>query len=128
MKLTFCSIMLRSAVLATLTSASVVSYAGSPDAQSYRGAADKIAEKAQQSELEIEYEARRGPWRYLIGGSGSRVEASSAASFANKEQTQDTFRLFGESAASLGPLHTSLGFMAQDSSNVEDVEWASRAT
>ncbi len=82
---------------------------------------------AKKSEVEIEYEARRGPWRYLIGGSGSRVEASSAASFAGMVQIQDTFRLFGESAVSLGPLHTSLGFMAQDSSNVEDVEWAWRA-
>lgn len=82
---------------------------------------------AKKTEVEVEYESRRGSWRYLIGGSGSRVSASSAASFAGMDQTQDTYRLFGESAVSFGRLHSSLGFMAQDSSNVEAVEWGWRA-
>lgn len=82
---------------------------------------------ANKTEFEIEYESRRGSWRYLLGGSGSRIDASSAQHFANIEQTQKSFRLFGESALSVGPIHTSLGFMAQDSSNVADTEWAWRA-
>ncbi|MDY6948543.1 MAG: TonB-dependent receptor [Pseudomonadota bacterium] len=82
---------------------------------------------AEKTEVEVEYESRLGSWRYLIGGSGSRVSASSAAAFAGMDQRQDTYRLFGESAVSLGRIHTSLGFMAQDSSNVADVEWGWRA-
>lgn len=82
---------------------------------------------AEKTEIEIEYESRHGPWRYVLGASGSRVNASSADSFNNIDQTQKTSRLFGESALSIGPMHTSLGFMAQDSSNVADTEWAWRA-
>lgn len=86
-----------------------------------------IGVDAEKTELEIEYESRRGPLRYLVGAAASQIDASSAASFANIDQTQRTYRVFGESALSIGKLHSSLGFMAQDSSNVEDVEWAWRA-
>ena len=83
--------------------------------------------EAERTELEIQYESRRGPWRYLLGASGARTDASSAEWFASLDQRQDSYRLFGETAVSLGPIHTSLGVMAQDSSNVDDVEWAWRA-
>lgn len=83
--------------------------------------------EATKTELEIQYESRRGPWRYLVGGSGARTDASSAEWFASLDQKQDSYRLFGETAMSLGPIHTSVGVMAQDSSNVDDIEWAWRA-
>lgn len=83
--------------------------------------------EAEKTELEIQYESRRGPWRYLVGGSGSRIDASSDEWFASLDQRQDSYRLFGETALAFGAIHTSIGFMAQDSSNVDDIEWAWRA-
>ena len=42
------------------------------------------------------------------------------------DQRQRSYRLFGETALRLGAVHTSLGVMAQDSSNVDDTEFAWR--
>jgi len=82
---------------------------------------------SERSELEVEFESRRGPWRYLLGGSASRTDASSAQHFAGMDQIQRSYRVFGETEYSIGKVHASLGLMAQHSSNVDDTELAWRA-
>lgn len=82
---------------------------------------------SRRSELEVEFESRQGPWRYLLGGSATQVDASSPQRFAGFDQRQRSYRVFGETAITMGQLHTSLGVMVQDSSNVEDMEFAGRA-
>lgn len=85
-----------------------------------------IAVDSDRTELQMEYESRRGRWRYLLGGSGSEANASSAQRFAGQDQQQRSYRVFGETDVALGNVHASLGYMAQDSSNVESIESAWR--
>lgn len=85
-----------------------------------------IAIDSDRTELQMEYESRRGRWRYLLGGSGSQTHASSAQRFAGQDQEQRSYRLFGETDVDLGSVHASLGYMAQDSDNVDNVESAWR--
>lgn len=79
-----------------------------------------------RSELEAEFESRRGPWRYMVGSSATLIDASSAQYFANRDQHQRSYRLFGETDLSLGKVHTSLGAMAQDSNNIDNTQFAWR--
>lgn len=81
---------------------------------------------SERNEFEVEFESRRGPWRYLLGGSATQIDASSAQRFAGEDQRQRSYRAFGETALSVGRVHASLGVMAQDASNVEDTELAWR--
>lgn len=85
-----------------------------------------IAISSDRTELQLEYEAQQGPWRYLLGASGTRTDASSAQRFAGRHQLQRSYRIFGETDLALGEVHVSLGVMAQDSSNVDDTEPAWR--
>ena len=85
-----------------------------------------VATESRRNELEIEFESRRDRWTYLLGASATQIDASSEQRFAGMEQRQRSYRVFGETAARLGPVHASVGFMAQDSSNVEDTELAWR--
>jgi iron complex outermembrane recepter protein len=85
-----------------------------------------VATESKRNELEVEFESRRGAWNYLFGGSATQVDASSGQRFAGMDQRQRSYRLFSETALRLGPVHTSIGVMAQDSSNVEDTEVAWR--
>lgn len=85
-----------------------------------------VATESRRNELEVEFESGRGPWTYLLGGSATQVDASSGQRFANIDQRQRSYRLFGETALRLGLVHTSIGMMAQDSSNVDDTELAWR--
>lgn len=85
-----------------------------------------IAVDSDRTELQMEYESRRGPWRYLLGGSGSEANASSAQRFAGQDQRQRSYRVFGETDVTFGSMHASLGYMVQDSSNVESTESAWR--
>lgn len=85
-----------------------------------------IAFGSDRTELHLEYEFLRGPWRYIVGGSAARTDASSAQRFAGQDQRQRSYRVFGETDLVIGDIHASLGFMAQDSSNVEDIEPAWR--
>ena len=84
-----------------------------------------VATESRRNEAEIEFESSRGAWTYLgrISDSGRRVEAKR---FAGMDQRQRSYRLLGETALRLGAVHTSLGVMAQDSSNVDDTEFAWR--
>lgn len=79
-----------------------------------------------RSELEAEFESRRGPWRYLVGGSATLIDASSAQYFAGRNQEQRSYRLFGETDLTIGNIHASLGAMAQDSNNVDNTKLAWR--
>jgi iron complex outermembrane receptor protein len=81
---------------------------------------------SERSELELEFESRLGPWRYLLGGSFTQTDASSAQYFAGEDQEQRSYRAFGETALSMGKVHASVGLMAQNSSNVGDMEVACR--
>lgn len=85
-----------------------------------------IAVDSDRTELQMEYESRLGRWRYLLGGSGSEANAASAQRFAGQDQRQRSYRVFGETDVALGSVHASLGYMAQDSSNVESIESAWR--
>lgn len=85
-----------------------------------------LATDSTRNELEVEFESRRGPWRYLLGGSATQIDAESAQRFAGIDQRQRSYRVFGESALAMGNVHASLGVMAQDSSNVQDTELAWR--
>lgn len=81
---------------------------------------------SERSELEGQFESRHGPWRNVFGGSMTNVDASSTQYFAGRDQRQRSYRLFGETALSSGEWHASLGVMAQDSDNVDDIELAWR--
>lgn len=81
---------------------------------------------SERTELEVEFESRQGPMRYLLGGSATQIDASSAQYFAGQDQRQRSYRAFGETSISLGTVHASLGAMVQDSSNVENVQAAWR--
>jgi iron complex outermembrane recepter protein len=85
-----------------------------------------VATESKRNELEVEFESRRENWTYLLGASATQVDASSEQRFAGFDQRQRSYRLFGETALRLGPIHTSVGAMAQDSSNVDDTELAWR--
>lgn len=85
-----------------------------------------VATESRRNEAEIEFESSRGAWTYLLGGSATQVDASSGQRFAGIDQRQRSYRLFGETALRLGSVHTSVGVMAQDSSNVDDTELAWR--
>ena len=74
----------------------------------------------------MEYESQHGQWRYLFGTSASQTDAKSAEYFSGHHEIQRSYRAFGESDFTLGPIHTSLGVMAQDSSNVQRTEPAWR--
>jgi iron complex outermembrane recepter protein len=85
-----------------------------------------VATESKRNELEVEFESRRGMWTYLLGGSAYQIDASSDQRFAGIDQRQRSYRLFGETALQLGPVHASLGVMGQDSSNVDDTQVAWR--
>jgi iron complex outermembrane receptor protein len=85
-----------------------------------------VATESRRNEFEIEFESRRDRWTYLVGASATQVDATSEERFAGMDQRQRSYRVFGETALRLGPVHASLGLMAQDSSNVEDTELAWR--
>jgi iron complex outermembrane recepter protein len=85
-----------------------------------------VETESKRNEAEVEFESSRGPWTYLMGASASQIDASSGQRFAGIDQRQRSYRLFGETAVRLGPLHASVGAMAQDSSNVDDTELAWR--
>lgn len=76
--------------------------------------------------LEVEFESRHGPWRYTLGASASDVDADSDELFDGQTQEQRSYRVFGETALAIGTLHTSVGAMLQDSSNVDDTQLAWR--
>lgn len=82
--------------------------------------------ESSRTELESEFESRHGPWRYVVGGSATRIDASSDQYFAGRDQHQQSYRLFGETDITLGKVHASLGAMAQDSSNVDNTQLAWR--
>lgn len=82
--------------------------------------------QSQRSEAELQFESRRGPWRYLLGASATQIDAQSDQYFASLDQDQRSYRAFGETSLSVGKLHASLGAMAQDSNNVESTELAWR--
>lgn len=83
--------------------------------------------QSRRNELEVEYESRVGAWRYVVGGSATYSEASSQQYFAGRDQEQQSYRAFGESAATFGNVHASFGVMAQDASNVDNIHIAWRA-
>ena len=85
-----------------------------------------VATESRRNEAEVEFESSRGAWTYLVGGSATQIDASSGQRFAGMDQRQRSYRLFGETALRLGAVHTSVGVMAQDSSNVDDTEFAWR--
>lgn len=76
--------------------------------------------------LEVEFESRQGPFRYTVGASASDVDADSGEVFDGLPQEQRSYRVFGETALAIGALHTSVGAMLQDSSNVDDTQLAWR--
>src|SRR3569833_147074 len=79
-----------------------------------------------RKELGMEYEPQFKRWRYLFGASANRTDAESGEYFAGHGETQTSYRAFGESDLTAGPLHASVGFMAQYSSNVQRTEPAWR--
>lgn len=80
-----------------------------------------------RKETGLEYESEHGRWRYLVGTSASQTDAISPEYFAGRHEIQRSYRAFGESDFTEGPLHASVGVMGQDSSNVESAEPAWRA-
>ena len=84
--------------------------------------------ESQRTDVEIEFESRVDAFRYTGGVSASGVDAQSAQYFNDIPQRQETYRVFGEGAYSIGHVHFSLGAMAQDSDNVRDTEYAGRAS
>lgn len=86
-----------------------------------------IGIESNRSEIEMEYESGSGPWRYALGASAGLSEASSEQYLARVDAQLHSYRLFGEIARSLGPVHASAGLMAQDASNVSKTQLAWRA-
>lgn len=82
--------------------------------------------ESDRTDLEIEYEFRTRAGRYLLGASGSTINASSAQYFADQRQEQHTYRVFGETAYTLGKVNLSLGAMGQDADNVSKTQAAWR--
>lgn len=82
--------------------------------------------ESSRSEVEVEYESAGGPWRYALGASAGLSDASSPEYLAGIDAQLHSYRLFGEIARPLGPVHASLGLMAQRASNVEKTELAWR--
>lgn len=87
---------------------------------------DDLDIESTRTDAEVEFESRVGDWRYVAGVSGTKVDAESDQYFNGQQQTQRTYRLFGEVSYSTGPLHFSAGGMAQDSDNVDDTQYAAR--
>jgi iron complex outermembrane recepter protein len=85
-----------------------------------------IGIESSRSEIEVEYEAGRGPWRYALGASAGLSEASSEQYLAGVDARLHSYRLFGEIARSYGPVHASAGLMAQNASNVAKTQLAWR--
>jgi iron complex outermembrane recepter protein len=82
--------------------------------------------ESDRTDLEIEYEFRTQAGKYLFGASGSTINASSAEYFANQPQEQQIYRVFGETAYTLGNVNLSLGAMGQDADNVSKTQVAWR--
>lgn len=85
-----------------------------------------IGIESSRSEMEVEYESSVGPWRYALGASAGLTEASSAEALASVDAELRSYRLFGEIARPLGPVHASVGLMAQRASNVAKTQLAWR--
>ena len=79
-----------------------------------------------RKELALEYQSGRDGWRYLVGSSATQTDAESAQHFSGQHEIQRSYRAFGESDVTLGPVHASLGAMAQYASNVQRTEPAWR--
>jgi iron complex outermembrane receptor protein len=79
-----------------------------------------------RKETGLEYQSEHGPWRYLVGASASQTDAASAEYFAGRHEIQRSYRAFGESDLTEGPIHASFGVMVQDASNVQSTEPAWR--
>jgi len=87
-----------------------------------------IGIESSRSEIEAEYESATGPWRYALGASAGLSEASSQQYLADNDVQLHSYRIFGEIARPLGPVHASVGLMAQDASNVAETELAWRGS
>lgn len=85
-----------------------------------------IGIESSRSEIEVEYESGGGPWRYALGASAGLSEASSEQYLAGVDAQLRSYRLFGEIARPLGPVHASAGLMAQHASNIAKTQLAWR--
>jgi iron complex outermembrane receptor protein len=82
--------------------------------------------ESERSEIEVEYESASGLWRYALGTSAGLSEASSDQYLAGVDAQLRSYRLFGEIARPIGPVHASAGLMAQRASNIADTQLAWR--
>lgn len=81
--------------------------------------------ESDRTDAEVEYNQIVGPVEIAVGGSATYIEAVSDEYFVDRE-TQENYRLFGEAAYDLSDFTFHLGAMAQDASNVDDVQFAGR--
>lgn len=81
---------------------------------------------SRRTDAEVEFESRIGGWRYLGGASATQITATSEQYFNGIEQEQKTYRVFAESSYAIRAFNFNLGGMGQQSSNVDDRQFAGR--
>jgi iron complex outermembrane recepter protein len=82
--------------------------------------------ESSHSEIEVEYESSEGEWRYALGASAGVSDATSEEVLAGVDASLRSYRAFGEIARPLGPVHASVGLMAQNASTVANTQFAWR--